>query len=56
MAELLYGVTASLAGIPIYMTWERATGVAILSLAMCTISGFLAIRKLLKAEPASLFS
>jgi putative ABC transport system permease protein len=51
----LYFLTANLAGIPIAMTWERAWGIAILGIAMCTLSGLLAMRKLWKAEPASLF-
>jgi putative ABC transport system permease protein len=55
MAYGLYTITASLAGIPIYMTWQRAIGIAILGVLMCTLSGSLAIRKLWKAEPAELF-
>ena len=55
MAAGLYAVTASLAGIPIYMTWQRALGIAVLGVLMCTFSGSLAIRKLWKAEPAELF-
>ena len=55
MAMSLYYITANLAGIPIYMTWQRAVGIAILGLLMCTFSGSLAIRKLWKAEPADLF-
>lgn len=55
MAAGLYYITALLAGIPIYMTWERAIGIGILGIVMCTFSGGLAIRKLWKAEPAELF-
>jgi len=51
----LYQITSSLSGIPTFMTWPRAAGVFGLSLLMCTFAGLLAIRKLLKAEPASLF-
>jgi putative ABC transport system permease protein len=51
----LYSVTANLAGIPIGMTWERAIGIGFLGALMCTMSGIFAIRKLWKAEPASLF-
>ncbi len=54
-SELLYRLTSSLAGIPIAMTWQRLVGVALLSIAMCTLSGLGAIRKLWQAEPASLF-
>ena len=54
-AILLYKITSSLSGIPVFMTWQRAAGVFGLSLLMCTLAGILAVRKLLKAEPASLF-
>jgi putative ABC transport system permease protein len=54
-AMALYQITSSLSGIPTFMTWPRAAGVFGLSLLMCTLAGMLAIRKLLKAEPASLF-
>jgi putative ABC transport system permease protein len=52
---LLYYVTANASGIPTFMTWPRAAGVFGLSFLMCTLAGLLAIRKLWKAEPASLF-
>jgi putative ABC transport system permease protein len=55
LALALYSITANLAGIPIGMTWQRAIGIAGLGVLMCTLSGFFAIRKLWKAEPASLF-
>lgn len=55
LAELLYRVTALLAGIPIGMTGQRLIGVAILSFGMCTLSGLGAVRKIWQAEPASLF-
>ena len=52
---VLYQITSSLSGIPTFMTWPRAAGVFGLSLLMCTLAGLLAVRKLLKADPASLF-
>lgn len=52
---VLYKITASLSGIPTFMTLQRAVGVFGLSFLMCTMAGLLAIRKLWKAEPASLF-
>jgi putative ABC transport system permease protein len=52
---LLYQITASLSSIPTTMTWYRILGVFGLALSMCTISGALAVLKLWKAEPASLF-
>lgn len=54
-AIILYQITSSLSGIPTFMTWERAAGVFGLSLLMCSLAGILAVRKLWKAEPASLF-
>ena len=55
IAMTLYQITSSLSGIPTFMTSQRAIGVFGLSFLMCTLAGILAIRKLLKAEPASLF-
>jgi putative ABC transport system permease protein len=52
---LLYQITSGMSGIPTFMTTQRAIGVFGLSLLMCTLAGLLAIRKLWKAEPASLF-
>ncbi len=54
-AQLLYWVTAQLADLPIFMTLPRTVGVLILAYVMCTVSGLLAIQKLGRAEPASLF-
>ena len=52
---LLYEITATLSKIPTTMTWERVLGVLGLALAMCTVSGLMAMFRLWKAEPASLF-
>lgn len=52
---LLYRLTVALSGIPTFMTWERMIGVLFLSLLMCSFSGVLAMRKLWRADPASLF-
>jgi putative ABC transport system permease protein len=55
LSDILYRITAVMAGIPIQSTAIRIAGVAVLSVFMCTVSGLLALRKLWKAEPASLF-
>ncbi len=55
IAQVLYWLTAELAELPIFMTFPRTVGVLILAYAMCTVSGLLAIQKLSRAEPASLF-
>ncbi len=52
---LLYFLTSQLSGIPTFMTLDRMAGVFLLAVLMCTLSGVLAIRKLWKADPASLF-
>jgi putative ABC transport system permease protein len=41
--------------IPLSMTWLRAVGVLVLSILMCSLSGFLALRKVKSADPAELF-
>ena len=51
---LFFVVTVS-SGIQIRMTWYWIVLVAVLSYLMCSVAGIMAIRKLSKAEPASLF-
>jgi putative ABC transport system permease protein len=54
-ALLLYAITSALAGVPIRMTFTWLLLVAGLSLLMCNAAGLIAIRKLIRAEPANLF-
>lgn len=51
----LYYVTSIVSSIPIRMTSTWIMVVFALSLGMCNIAGVIALRKLLKAEPANLF-
>ncbi|WP_164102331.1 FtsX-like permease family protein [Candidatus Laterigemmans baculatus] len=51
----LYSLTSELAAVPIRMTPERIVLVAAMSVAMCMAAGLIALRKLSRAEPASLF-
>ena len=51
----LYQVTSLYSGVPIRMTSDRLILVAILSLFMCVTAGWIALRKMTKAEPANLF-
>lgn len=51
----LYWLTSNLANLSMVMNWERALFVLIITLAMCGISGVLAMTKLWKVEPAELF-
>jgi putative ABC transport system permease protein len=52
---LLYELTAGLSRIPTAMTWERFWGVLGLAFLMCSASGIMAMLRLWRAEPASLF-
>lgn len=54
-ALLLYWLGRRYEQILLFPTWERAGGVLLLSLAMCSLSGLLAIHKVKAAEPADLF-
>lgn len=54
-AEILYRVTSVFSNIPLIMEPSRVVAVCLLGLVMCCFSGLLALRKLWKAEPASLF-
>ena len=51
----LYGMTERLANIPMNMTTPRAVGVLLTSVAMCSISAMLSLRKVNTADPADLF-
>jgi len=54
-ALLLYAITSQIADVPIEMTGLRLVIVALLSLLMCSSAGLIALRKLIRAEPANLF-
>ncbi len=51
----LYALLAESSGLVMSMTWDRVLTVWSLTLAMCAVSGALAIRKLFGTDPASLF-
>jgi len=51
----LYAVTDAATGLPLRLTAERAVVVLILTLAMCCISGAMALRKVRSADPAEIF-
>lgn len=54
-AQGLYYLGQQWAQLPLFMSWERAGGVLLLALAMCSASGMLALRKVKAADPADLF-
>jgi putative ABC transport system permease protein len=51
----LYGKAAAATNLPLYLTFDRALTVFLLTLAMCAISGLLAMRKVQKLDPAEVF-
>lgn len=51
----LFWALESYSGLPMRLTLERGVTVLLLTTSMCLISGLLALRKLVRADPASLF-
>jgi putative ABC transport system permease protein len=51
----IYVLAVQVTNLPISMTWERAAGVFIATLLMCSFSGLMAIRFLRRADPVDLF-
>ena len=54
-ATWLYGLAAGATRLPLHLTAGRAATVLALTLAMCVISGFLALRKVRRLDPAEVF-
>jgi putative ABC transport system permease protein len=55
IAKGLYSLLKNKAELLLEMTWERLAGVLVLALAMCIVSGLLAMQKVKVADPADLF-
>jgi putative ABC transport system permease protein len=55
LAEALYALTSYAANVPVEMTFLRVWFVLGLSVAMCTVSGLGALRKIRTADPADLY-
>jgi DevC protein len=51
----LYAITATATKLPMELTPERALGVLAATVAMCAFSGFLALRRVRKLDPAEVF-
>lgn len=51
----LYALISAGTGLPVSMTLSRALAVLLGTIAMCTVSGAIATRRLVKANPADLF-
>ncbi|MFO1041265.1 MAG: ABC transporter permease DevC [Planctomycetaceae bacterium] len=51
----LFAVAKAATMLPMYVTWDRAIEVFVLTFTMCTVSGLLAMRRLRAADPAEIF-
>jgi putative ABC transport system permease protein len=51
----LYAKAGAATHLPLHLTWERGLAVFGLSLAMCLLSGILALRRVRKLDPAEVF-
>jgi putative ABC transport system permease protein len=51
----LYRTAGAATRLPLYMTWERGITVLVLTIAMCAISGLIALRKARSLDPAEVF-
>ncbi|HVS51214.1 MAG TPA: FtsX-like permease family protein [Opitutaceae bacterium] len=52
---VLYFVIQRATQILMFLTWQRAGFIFVLTLFMCAVSGLLAVRKVLRADPAEVF-
>ncbi|HEV3004063.1 MAG TPA: ABC transporter permease DevC [Pirellulales bacterium] len=55
LSRLLYSVTSGSTKIPMDLSWELTWSVLFLTIAMCSVSGLAALRKVNAADPADLF-
>ena len=51
----IYQASVRFTKLPVAMTWERAGGVFVLTLFMCSVSGLLTVGVVRRADPAELF-
>jgi putative ABC transport system permease protein len=54
-AHFLYGAAAAATRLPLHITADRGLTVLLLTVLMCLLSGFLALRKVRKLDPAEVF-
>jgi putative ABC transport system permease protein len=55
LSQVLYARAAAATFMPLHVTWERGLLVFAMTLAMCAISGLLAVRKVRRLDPAEVF-
>ncbi len=51
----LYALTERATKLPMHLGWEVGIGVLLLTMAMCMVSGLVAVRKVRAADPADIF-
>ncbi len=56
LSLILFRFIESATGLLMILNWERALLILVLTILMCIVSGLLALRKLILADPASLFT
>ncbi|MEQ1903683.1 MAG: ABC transporter permease DevC [Pirellulaceae bacterium] len=52
---ILFWFNSNMTGLLTRLTWDRILSIFVLTILMCVVSGLLALRKLMAADPASLF-
>jgi putative ABC transport system permease protein len=55
LSFILYGYLGALTGLPLFLTFWRIVFVLLLAAGMCVVSGLLALRKVIEADPAEVF-
>ncbi len=55
LSVILYEMTRAATFLPLSMSWNRAIFVLLLSVLMCSISGFISMNRLRQADPAEIF-
>jgi putative ABC transport system permease protein len=54
-SAILFWFNSNMTGLLMRLTWDRILSIFVLTILMCVVSGLLALRKLMAADPASLF-
>jgi putative ABC transport system permease protein len=55
VSQLLFSVVAGLTGLLMFLTPLRIGSIFVLTVAMCVVSGAMAVRRILTADPAEVF-
>jgi putative ABC transport system permease protein len=56
LGETMYGIVGFVSGLPMHLTPVRAALVSVATVAMCLASGYVAVRRALRIDPAELFA